>query len=520
MAEKENIVGEGRKKATIWNLFFLNIGFIITLINGVLIIPLYLHYMDGAVYGAWLATGNVLTWITIVDPGVAGVLLQRVSYALGEKNEKELGLAISSGILIAIVLFILSIIVGYGLSYFIGSIANIDMHYRSDIVKAFRIALWGTSFSLLADTFRNIILAWHKTKLHGILLYSCIVAANIVTVVLLVLKFGVYALAYSSLFLGLSILLFAITCTCILLKRNKIKLAFQFTYFKSFSKVFVFTFSSNLFETLAANIDLIIVSRYIGSKAVAVLDLSRRPLRIVSGLANNITISMLPSLPHLFGANEKEKIRIVIMRIWTILLWVAGFIICGFILFSANLTENWVGKQFWIGNSNNIILCTSFLLLSIGYNLSNITLSMGHIKSNSLISMARSIAYVVLLLVLSKVLGMTGVLLAFLIPTLILIAYYPKKVFRKANLSAQNLKELIHESLLTGIIVAGCILISYSFKYHLSWFGLIGFSALYSVVFLVLLFSLSKRFRGELNIAVGVFTVKAKAIVQLLLPSF
>ncbi|WP_295674673.1 hypothetical protein, partial [uncultured Mucilaginibacter sp.] len=181
---------------------------------------------------------------------------------------------------------------------------------------------------------------------------------------------------------------------------------------------------------------------------------------------------------------------------------------------------NWVGKQFWIGNTNNIILCGSFLLLSIGYNLSNITLSMGQIKSNSLISMARSIAYVILLFVLSKTLGMTGVLLAFLIPTLILIAYYPKKVFQKADLSTQNLKELVHESLLIGIIVAGCVLISYSFKYQLSWIGLIGFSSLYSVVFLVLLFLLSKRFRGELNIAMGVFTIKAKAVVQLLLPSF
>ena len=440
MAEKNKMVSEGRRKATVWNLFFLNIGFVITLINGVLIIPLYLHYMDGAVYGAWLATGNLLTWITIVDPGWPSVLLQRVSFALGEENEKELGLAITSGILIAIILFIVSIAAGYGLSYFIGSIANIDLRYRGDIVRAFRIALWGTSFSLLADTFRNIILAYRKTKLHGTFLYSCIIGCNIFTAVLLVCKFGVFALAYSSLFLGLSTLLFAITFSIVLIRQNKVKLRFRWDYFKSFSKIFVFTFSSNFFETIAANIDLIIVSRYINSRAVAVLDLSRRPLRIVSGLANNITISMLPALPHLFGAGEKEKIRIVIMRIWTILFWVSGFIICGFILFNSNLTANWVGSQYWIGNSNNIILCVSFLLLAIGYNLSNITLSMGEIKRNSMISMARSVAYVILIFILSHVLGMTGVLLAFLLPLLILIAYYPKKVYRTVKPYTGQLK--------------------------------------------------------------------------------
>jgi O-antigen/teichoic acid export membrane protein len=510
MAENKQVVIEGRKKATIWNFFFLNIGSAITLINGVLIIPLYLHFLSGPLYGAWLATGSILTWITIVDPGVSIVLLQKVSYALGENNEKEVGLAITSGLIIAIGLFALSIIVGYELSNYIGSLANIDMRYRMDIVKAFRIALWGTSFSLLADTFRNIILAWHQTKLHGIFLYSCVIAGNIVTPVLLLLKFGVFALAYSSLFLGLSILLFAVTFSIILLKRNKVRLRFRFAYFKSFSRIFVFTFSSKLFETAAANIDLIVVSRYLGSGAVAVLDLSRRPLKIISGLANNITVSMLPALPHLFGADEKEKIKHVVMRIWTILLWVTGFIICGFILFSSNLIANWVGSQFWIGTTNNIILCVSFLMLSIGYNLSNITLSMGQIKSNSLISTARSIVYVVLVLILSRIIGMTGVLLAFLLPILILVGYYPKKVFVKAQLSMQNLKELILESSLIAFSIIACILVSYCFKYHLSWLGLISFSVIYSVLYISFFFSFSKRFRVEIITVAGLLTSRLK----------
>ena len=202
------------------------------------------------------------------------------------------------------------------------------------------------------------------------------------------------------------------------------------------------------------------------------------------------------------------------MRIWTILLWVSSFIICGFLLFSSNLTANWVGSQFWIGNSNNIILCVSYLLLAIGYNLSNITLSMGEIKRNSLISMARSIAYVVLIFILSRFLGMTGVLLAFLLPILILIAYYPKKVYERSNLSKANLKELVQESALTGVFVLTCIVISYSLTYQLNWVALVSFSAIYTIIFLVLLFAFSRRFRKEINIAMGLLNLKVKASFQ------
>jgi hypothetical protein len=106
--------------------------------------------------------------------------------------------------------------------------------------------------------------------------------------------------------------------------------------------------------------------------------------------------------------------------------------------------------------------------------------------------------------------GLTGVLIAFLLPILILVAYYPRKVFREAQLSAQNLKELLHESSLIGFFVAVCALISYCFGFQLSWTGLISCSAIYAAIFVVLLFSFSRRFRDEMNIAKGVLTLKVK----------
>ena len=499
----DNQKNNSRKKTTLWSFLFLNIKFVISVVNGILIIPLYLYYIDSPVYGAWLATGNVLTWITMVDPGVSDVLLQRVSFALGKNDKNEVGVAITSGIFISIVLFILSMGIGYALSFFISDIANIDHQYRSEIETSFRIAIWGTVLSLVSNTFSNIILAFQKTKLHGIYVNGIMFFSIIVNVVLLVMHFGVYALAYTSLFRGLSTFGAAVILALFLIHQNKIKLRFQFDYFKTFSKVFVYTFSSRLFDTFASNIDLIIVSRYLGSQAVTVLDLSRRPLRIVSGLANNVTISMLPALPHLFGSGETEKIKSTIMRIWMIILWMSGFIIGGFILFNFSLVNNWVGAQFWIGNTNNVIMCLSFLLLSIGYNLSNITYSMGDIKNNSLINLVRSIAYLFFLFILAKTIGMPGVLLAFLLPLFIMVWYYPRKVCKEARLSTIEMKILIKESLLIGAVILAVIIASYCFVIQLSWLWLIIGSGIYAAGFLGLLVCCSDPFRKEINAVIG-----------------
>jgi O-antigen/teichoic acid export membrane protein len=486
-----------RKKTTLWNFLFLNIGFVISIVNGILIIPLYLHYIDSSLYGAWLATGNILTWITVVDPGVGDVLLQKVAFAIGKDDKQEIGAAIASGILISAGLFFISVVIGYGFSFFIGDLANINKLYRADILSAFRIALWGTAFGLLADTFRNIVLAYQKTKLNGIFLYSIIVVAIILNIVLLILHFGVFALAYAALFRGLATFVYSLIFTIVLIKRNHVHLRFQRAYFKSFSRIFAFTFSSRLFETVATNIDLILVSRYLGNSAVTVLDLCRRPLKLVTGLANNVTISMLPSLPHLFGSGQTEKIRIIVMRIWTTILWLSGFLIGGFILFNYNLTSNWVGRQFWIGNRNNIIMCLSFFMLSIGYNLSNITYSMGDIRNNSIINVVKSIVYLVCLFVLSKIAGMTGVLIAFLLPVFIMLAYYPSKVTTDALLTAGNKREIFRETIIVTCLLAACAVIVYLFHFELSWIPLAIAAGLYAMLFCLLLLLFSRSFKEE-----------------------
>jgi O-antigen/teichoic acid export membrane protein len=487
-----------RKRSTIWNFVFLNVGFFITLCNGLLIIPLYLHYITAPMYGAWLATGNILTWITIIDPGVSGVLLQRVSFYIGERNKEQVGLAITSGILISSVLFFFALLAGYGLSFFMIDIARIDSAYSKDILGSYRIAMWGTALALLADTFRNIILAYQKTRQHGIMLYSVQIAGILLNVILLVMHAGVYALAYSSLFKGFFTLLFAVIYSIILLKQHRTRLRFNGRYFISFSRVFAFTFSSSLFETVANNIDLIFISRYLGSQSVTILDLCRRPVRMMCGLANNITVSMLPSLPHLFGSGNQEKIKITVVRVWNFIFWISGLTIGGFLIYNHSFVSQWVGSRFWIGSLNNVFICLSIFLWTIGYNLSNITLSMGDIRNNSIVTIVRSIAYIAALFLLVRILGMTGAILAFLVPSLIMVVYYPQKLTR-ATLNSQLRHAVISEARLVALILVPCSVISFLFKASLGWVALAVWSGIYGLLFVALLFMFSPSFKRELH---------------------
>src|SRR5207237_10076234 len=85
------------KKILRWNFVF-QYGYVLTnIFNSFLLLPLYLKNIDSATLGIWLATGSILGWMTLIDPGVGEVLQQKIAELRGSKNYGEIGRLIGSG---------------------------------------------------------------------------------------------------------------------------------------------------------------------------------------------------------------------------------------------------------------------------------------------------------------------------------------------------------------------------------------------------------------------------------------
>jgi len=124
---------------------------------------------------------------------------------------------------------------------------------------------------------------------------------------------------------------------------------------------------------------------------------------------------------------------------------------------------------------------------------------MGDIKNNSLINIVRNVVYLILLYFLSKAFGLTGVLISFAIPLCILLAYYPRKVCQVAYFTQADIKRIINETLVIGLILVACVAISYSISInvHLGW--LMAFALIYAACFFGSLLLLSKGFKREIG---------------------
>src|ERR1700748_976255 len=122
------------KKVLKWNYVF-QYGYVITnIVNAIILLPFYLKRIDASTLGIWLATGNILAWMTLIDPGIGEVLQQKIAELKGKELKDQIEKTIGSGLIASAIILLLSIIsTGMSLTSFSISGINQGLHNASQV---------------------------------------------------------------------------------------------------------------------------------------------------------------------------------------------------------------------------------------------------------------------------------------------------------------------------------------------------------------------------------------------------
>src|SRR5262252_7865952 len=105
-------MSHGRRHVVMWNAVFAYGSLALTVTRNLLLVPLYLHFVPLAEYGAWLATGGALVQLLMTDYGLAGVVTQRIASATGAGAQERIRELIAAALANAVLLGALLAIVG------------------------------------------------------------------------------------------------------------------------------------------------------------------------------------------------------------------------------------------------------------------------------------------------------------------------------------------------------------------------------------------------------------------------
>ncbi|HEU4472151.1 MAG TPA: MATE family efflux transporter [Flavisolibacter sp.] len=429
------------KKILRWNFVF-QYGWVLTnIFNSLLLLPLYLKNIDKDSLGIWLATGNILGWMTMVDPGVGEVLQQKIAELRGQKKHYEIGKTIGSGFLASGIILLLAFGLGLVCYSFAGRLIDKDISAYGNLPMALVISVVATGLSLVSFSLSGINQGLHNSAQVAI----CSITANFlflfVNLVLLYQGFGVMSIALANLCRALYINIHNLISLFKVLREQYLRPVFEWLHFKKFIRIFSFTSASKIITGLSYSVDMIVLARYIPPAMIAIFEINKRPVNVAYSLIGRHSVALMPLISHAKGSGDKGSILQLLTRQLRIYGYATVFVSLLFCFNYDYLISAWTGKENFIGHLVAYLLVAGFFLSLFSYFMAIVGYALGDIKMNSVYNILRNIFFGVLMYFAARNYGIVGTLVVSIAITLLAdLFFYTYRLHRLGYMDGALLK--------------------------------------------------------------------------------
>jgi O-antigen/teichoic acid export membrane protein len=398
-----------KRFAAFANLLFSSSQAVFTIIVGLLMVPFYLRHFNISTYGAWLASGNVIAMIALIEPGIATVATQRLSASYAANEKVRFANIFGSSLLLSVGFGIVVILVGLCLSPFIPSWLNAPSEQRHSLSMALSFSTLGAGTSFIFYTLGAATQAWQRTVAPGVIgLFA--LTANIVAILLgLYAGLGVVALGLGSFALSTIYILGYLVYIAVMWQRLEFprpsaSLATAREIWHEAKMLLLAKIAGTVGKYLEAPAAAFAVS----TEAAAILILTGRVLNAVQMFADRVGTAVFAGMAHSF-AHFRESADYSVMKEVIVISTVISGLGIGFSLaLSESIINLWVGKSAFGGLNLLLLLSLSSFISSRKDIISTLLVASGQIRRASLwLSMEALIRvlFITLLVIMFKVPG-------------------------------------------------------------------------------------------------------------------
>src|SRR5690554_477895 len=491
---------KSHRRTTTWHMVFIYAAIAMTMVSGFVLPPLYLKHIPAEVYGAWLATGNLLAWLSALDPGVSAALQQRIGHAYGEQESQKIGPWIGAGILVSILIFLVITVVGLSVeSVLLGWLELPSDLEVGPLYTAFTLAVVGTALTMVSFAYGAMAYGLQGTFAVGLIQIVSTAASIAVTVFFLLSGDGVIAIAKGVLFrsggwfVGCAIYLFW------RVHREKIKISFSRKELRELIRLTGFTSLGRFGGTLINHMDSFVVTRYLGAETTVAFELTRRGPAGARPIIQRLSSAVMPSVSNMDGQGQQKRLAKVLSRMLAMMGWATGLFFAGFACLNQDFVRLWVGPEYFAGHSINLLVLVALSLSMFVAIFSNLCMALGNIEGNSIVRFIESLVFAAAVYIGVKNFGLMGVVVAPIVAKLLVGAwYYPRAFAALVNLEPGVLLRLGKEVLKAFLVAAIMSIIFYQLPVG-GWFEFALAGATLSVAYMCALAVISSDFRAEMS---------------------
>lgn len=394
-----------RRVATIANLGYQYLMIGLTLIRGIVLVPYFLRFIGDELYGAWIASVNIMNWLWLSEGGAWLLLRQQVAQEYGARNRHGLAEAIGAGwaLLLLPALFLGG--AGCALAPLIPGFLNLDDPGKaSQLTTGVVIIAIATGLMIVSSGPRAVQQGLQRQVIVNALYLAAEITGLIATIVMLFTGWGLISIPMGILAREIGYNLVVWPLALATLHKLHVRPRVTLARLRSMFGLMSWTFLSNIGETLRQNIDGVVVAKTLGNEVVPITELSKKVWEVSSMVIQRVTGAFTPALAHLHGTGDIDRFRAIAGKLFGSVTIVTALALGAGWAFNADFMRVWVpqadGSSRFAGEGYNVLYGLGTLANLLLFMACEVLFAAGSIRAPAIVRTVQTVARIILVIVL------------------------------------------------------------------------------------------------------------------------
>lgn len=404
----------------------------ITVVQGLLLIPLYLHYIGPHTYGLWLAAGGILSMLGLMNFGIGSMLIQRISAAYGKRDFDKTYAYFFNGFLVYLAICLLFGLVGWVVSNFIPSILSVADTEADLLKRCFQLALIALVIGVVNECFRGFSQALLRPVVPMVGMILGRILGIVVTVWMLLNAYGLWAIPAGMLVAEGATFVVNLLNFLSLFVRRLGGWRFDIHMIRDYFRTSPVLMLGSAGGTISQEAEPLLITLFLGPEMTTAYMVTRRAADIVFRISNVLVGSTMGPFSHLVSSEENSRIDSVSRQLIFMSFTVGAIGFAAYVAMNEAFVSLWAGELYALDQSIVLMIAIGFFARSIRGMLSQMLCGRGDFSYASLVLFFEGVARVSIAALLLNWLGLIGIPLAFSLScttALVLLGYHMREAF-------------------------------------------------------------------------------------------
>jgi O-antigen/teichoic acid export membrane protein len=384
----------------------------VSIVTGIVMVPMYLRHIPVRLYGLWLATGGVIGWLGMLDLGIAGVMGQRMAAAYGRRDARTIGLYYFNGLLLQTVLIGVLMLAAIALCPFLPGWLGATPQEAPLLTRCNLLACLAMGLTIFGYGQKNTADALLRPFVPSMM----ISVGGVFSVLVMILCFqedlGLYSLPVGMVSGSTLTVAVTLTYSLRLVRSTGSPLRWDRATMTELLRLSPAMLVGKAGNALVGRIEPTLISSMMRPEDAVAFSVTRRAADIVQIMMDRVLGSVVAGFGRHVAEGNRERSAGLVSRIVSVSLTVGMIALAVYLFANASFVALWLGPKFFAGHAVTTLVALSVMALVFNNVYSCLLGATGDMARPALAGGLEAVTRFTLMAALLRVIGMAGAPLA------------------------------------------------------------------------------------------------------------